>query len=78
MVICLKNGNDHLKVTASNGNTYNPTWYNFLKDNSKDMTQIIDKMHKRVLTHTTYASAANVLLFYINGNRSHAVHKITL
>ncbi|MBW2962287.1 hypothetical protein [Mesonia aestuariivivens] len=78
MIICLKNGHDNLKLTAANGNKYNPVWYNFLKDNRKDMGTICKKMEEKVRLHPEYGQAANVLLFYLTGNRSNYIHKVQL
>lgn len=72
MVILLKNGNDHLKI-----NGYNPVWYSILKYNTYDIHSIVEKMLRRFKTNPL-SQQANVVQFYINGNRSHAIHKVTL
>lgn len=78
MVILLKNGNDNLKTTTPDGKEYNPVWYSFLKYNNYDLYKIAEKMEANVKKHPVLSQAANVLQFYINGNRSHAIKKVTL
>lgn len=77
MVILLKNGHEELKVLSTNGNEYNPVWYSYLKYNRYDVYRIAKKMEEN-LRKSRYAAAANVLQFYINGNRHHYFHKINL
>ncbi|MDN3595296.1 hypothetical protein [Zunongwangia endophytica] len=73
MVICLKNGHENLKL---NGN--NPVWYSFLKfNNYQDIYKIAEAMENRVKQHPIQ-QATQVLLFYINGQRSHHFKKVLL
>lgn len=77
MVILLKNGFDHHKKKVGN-REYNPVWYSFLKYNPKDVHAIAKKMEENLRKHPEYSQAANVLQFYINGNRHNYFHKVTL
>lgn len=78
MVILLKNGNDELKETAPDGREYNPVWYSFLKYNNYELSRIAEKMEANVRKHPVLSGAANVLQFYLNGNRSHVIKKVVL
>lgn len=78
MVILLKNGNENLKNTKPNGQEYNPVWYSFLKYNNYDVYRIAEKMEQNLRKHPVFAGAANVLQFYINGNRNHIIKKVLL
>lgn len=78
MVIPLKNNHDHLKIKRPNGEEANPVWYSFLKYNKKDVYSIAEKMEQKIRLHPEYKSAANVLLFYINGQRHEAFKKVVL
>lgn len=78
MVILLKNGHDNLKTRTSDGREYNPVWYSFLKYNNYDLYRIAEKMEANVKKHPEFKTAANVLQFYINKNRSHVIKKVTL
>lgn len=76
MVIALKNGNDNLKWQAPNGNFYNPVWYSKLKYNRMDVYRIVNKMEESFRKSSKYAGVAQVLMFYINGNRHHHIKKV--
>ena len=78
MVIALKNNNDNLKIGRDDESLANPVWYSFLKYNTKDIYTISSKMEEKVRTHPELSQAANVLLFYINGDRTHYFHKVNL
>lgn len=78
MTIMLKNGNENLKVTTANGQEYNPVWYSFLKYNNYDIYRIADKMEANIRKHPVLSQAANVLQFYVNGNRTHIIKKVVL
>jgi len=78
MVILLKNGNDNLKLTRANGEQYNPVWYSFMKYNKYEIYRIADKMAANIRKHPEFSSAANILQFYINGQRQAYFKKITL
>lgn len=78
MVVALKNGQDHLKNKRSDGSDANPVWYSFLKYNTKDIHEISEKMEQKVRQHPELKQAANVLLFYINGQRQHHFKKVNL
>lgn len=77
MVILLKNGYDEMKITASNGNEYNPVWYSFLKYNRYDIYRIAEKMEQN-FNKSRYKEATNVLQFYINGNQHQYFHKVVV
>ena len=78
MVIALKNDFENLKRTRPDNTLANPVWYSFLKYNTKDIYTISSKMEEKVRNHPEYKKAANVLLFYINGERDHYFHKVNL
>lgn len=78
MVVALKNNQDHLKLTRSDGSLANPVWYSFLKYNVKDIHEITEKMEQKVREHAELKQAANVLLFYINGQRQQHFKKVNL
>ena len=78
MTICLRNGNDNLKFKKHNGDYSNPVWYSPLKHNRLDAYRIAEKMEKRLRDNSELAPAAQVLMFYINGNRNHHIKKVLL
>lgn len=78
MTILLKNGNDKLKLTRPDGTENNPVWYSFLKYNKYDISRIAAKMEAGIRKHPEYSNAANVLMFYINGQRHAHFKKIVL
>lgn len=75
MRILLKNGQQEHKIGPYKN--YNPTWYSFLKYNRYDKMRIAEKMEHRLRNHDL-ANAAQVLLFFENGNRQQPFHKIVL
>jgi len=78
MTILLKNGNDHLKYSRANGVKSNPVWYSHLKYNSMAFDKIAEKMEIRLSKNTELAGAAQVLLFYKNGDRNNHIKKVLL
>lgn len=78
MVILLKNGHENLKLTRTDGIESNPVWYSFLKYNKYDIYRISEKMEANVRKHPEFSSAANVLQFYVNGQRQAHFKKTTL
>lgn len=69
MVIMLKNGFEHLKVSSTGTtNTFNPAWYSPIKYNHQSMTLIKNKMIEAFRKQSKYTNAANCLLFYTNNN----------
>lgn len=78
MTILLKNGNDHLKFRAPNGNLYCPSWYSKLKYNRYDIYRIAAKMEESVKKSPKYSGAIQCLMFYINGNQHHHIKKVVL
>lgn len=78
MLILLKNGNDHLKYRRPNGELSNPVWYSRLKYNGKDAYKIAQKMEESVRKDPKYGPAAQVLMFFANGNRNHHLKKVVL
>ena len=78
VVILLKNGHDQLKVRRGNGEEFNPVWYSFLKYNRYDVYRIAEKIEENVRKHPQYSTAANVLQFYINGQRQAFFKKVPL
>lgn len=78
MVIALKNNQDHLKLSRADGSLANPVWYSFLGWNGKPTQYIIDKMEEAVRGNPKFGATANVLLFYINGQRQQHIKKIIL
>ena len=75
MVICLKNGYDHLKYSDGQRKS-NPVWYSFLKHNTHSLSDICAKMEKRLRHHATLGAAAQVVFFYDNKNRDKHIKKI--
>lgn len=65
MVFLLKNGNDHLKEKAPNGNLYNPVRYNFVNKNRKGIKYNVNGMIRRFQNHPIFHSS-NVIIFYDN------------
>ena len=64
MVMLLKHGNDHLKI--SNGDRkYNPVWYNHLSKNRKNFNVLVNAMFRR-FKDSKYANITNVVNFYNN------------
>lgn len=78
MVVALKNNQDQLKYKRADNSLANPVWYSFLKYNTKDIHSIAGKMEEKVRQHPELKQAANVLLFYINGERQHHFHKVLI
>jgi hypothetical protein len=78
MVILLKNGHENLKLTRANGDQYNPVWYSFLKYNKYEVYRIAEKMEANIRKHPEFCAAANVLQFYINGQRQAYFKKTAL
>ena len=78
MTILLKNGYDNLKYQRADGKLSNPVWYSHLKYNGKDAYKIAEKMVERIRKDPVYGSAANVLLFFANGNRNFPIKKVVL
>lgn len=78
MVICLKNGQDHLKKQDAQGNQYNPVWYSFLRYQNHDIYRIATKMITNFEKRDDLRNATNVLLFYINGNEHQEFHRVNL
>ncbi len=63
MVILLKNGCQHLKVSG-----YNPVWYSHLSKNKKPANHLVNGMYRRFL-NSGYKNKANCLIFYDNTNK---------
>ncbi len=78
MTILLKNGHENLKLTRGDGSEHNPVWYSFLKYNKYDISRIAQKMEANIKKHPEFANAANVLQFYINGQRQAYFKKTVL
>ena len=78
MTILLKNGHDNLKYRRANGQLSNPVWYSRLKYNGRDAYKIAEKMVESVKKDPKYSGAANVLLFFANGNRNFPIKKVVL
>lgn len=78
MTILLKNGNDNLKYRRANGALSNPVWYSHLKYNGRDAYKVADKMVERLRKDPKYGPAAQVLMFFVNGNRNHHIKKVIL
>lgn len=78
MVILLKNGHENLKLKRANGTEYNPVWYSFLKYNRYEIYRIAEKMEANIRKHPEFSGAANILQFYINGQRQAYFHKVII
>ncbi len=79
MSILLKNGYDDLKYKRRTGELSNPVWYSHLKYNRQDnIDKIAQKMEERLRKNPQYAAAAQVLLFYVNGQRHQPIKKVIL
>jgi len=78
MTILLKNGNDHLKYRRANGELSNPVWYSRLKYNGRDAYKVADKMVESLRKDPKFGPAAQVLMFFINGNRHQHIKKVVL
>lgn len=65
MVMCLKNGNEHLKTKAKNGSICNPVWYSIISKDKKQTSEIISKMLRR-FEKSKYHTATQMLIFYDN------------
>lgn len=67
MVILLKNGFSHLKISTSNSKKkFNPVWYSHLSKNRKNENTLVNAMYKRFQNALEYTGAVNKLNFYSN------------
>ncbi|MGG8495939.1 hypothetical protein ACQY1Q_05960 [Tenacibaculum sp. TC6] len=65
MVILLKNGYSHLKLTGNKGRKVNPVWYNHLSKNRKNANTLVNAMYRR-FKDSAYSGKANKVNFYSN------------
>lgn len=63
MVILLKTGNQHLKVSNGTKNI-NPVWYSHISKNRKPLDVIAKAMVRRLKDTAAYTNAVNLVIFY--------------